>query len=159
METKKLNLDDQLQKLMKTNRNSIEVLNRASHNVNNDPMSVLFGHLKEQRESFEATLEALIEDRGGEVHKESDTKGLAHKIWTDVRSILIYRNEYDMLDEVRKAETAANENFTELLALHELPEKFKASFERQSNIVKEDLKKMEEMQKEYSEKLGISYKL
>jgi uncharacterized protein (TIGR02284 family) len=157
METIKESLAIYLQDLVKNNRQSIEVYNKASEAVNNVPMAMLFDRLRQQRLYFENILERMLEEQGSEVEEEFNLHILARKIWLDIRTLMVYRNEYDILAEIIKAETRLKNSIEELLTEGDLDEGDKKIIRTQLKIISADLRNIEKLQAEYSDKLGINY--
>jgi uncharacterized protein (TIGR02284 family) len=157
METIKESVKANLQDVVKNNRQSIEVYNRAAEMVNNAPMSMLFDRLRQQRLYFENILERILEEQGSEVEEDFNLNILARKIWMDIRNLMVYRNEYDILAEVIKAETKLKKSVEKLLEEGTLDENEEKIIRTQSKIIGTDLRKIEKMEAEYSEKLGIDY--
>lgn len=157
MEVMKETLETYLQKLVKYNRQSLEVYDKAASLVNNAPMSMLFDRLRQQRLYFENVLERILEEQGGEVEEEFNLQVLARKVWLDIRSLLIYRNEYDILAEVKKAETRLKNSIEKFIDKGDLQDGDLKIVRTQLKIISNDLRKIETLQAEYSEKLGIDY--
>ncbi len=157
METIKESVKANLQDVVKNNRQSIEVYNRAAEMVNNAPMSMLFDRLRQQRLYFENIMERILEEQGSEVEEDFNLNILARKIWMDIRNLMVYRNEYDILAEVIKAEAKLKKSVEKLLEEGTLDENEEKIIRTQSKIIGTDLQKIEKMEAEYSEKLGIDY--
>ena len=120
-------------------------------------MAMLFDRLRQQRLYFENILERILEEQGGEVEEEFNLQVLARKVWLDIRNLLVYRNEYDLLLEVKKVETKLKkslEQFTNDINLHDGDLKI---IRTQLKIISDDLRNIEKMQAEYSDKLGVHY--
>lgn len=150
-------MKETLETLVKNNRQSIEVYDKAANIVNNAPMAMLFDRLRQQRLYFENILERILEEQGGEVEEEFNLQVLARKVWLDIRTLLVYRNEYDILIEIKKAETALKDSIEALLAEGDLPESDQKIIRAQLKIISADLRNIEKLQTEYSEKLSINY--
>ena len=157
METLKETLETNIQEVENNNRMSIEVYNKASEAVNNVPMSMLFDRLRQQRLYFENILERMLEEQGSEVEEEFNLNILARKIWLNIRTLMVYRNEYDILAEIIKAETSLKDSIEKLLADNEVQEVDRKIIRTQLKIISADLRNIEKLQVEYSEKLGIDY--
>jgi uncharacterized protein (TIGR02284 family) len=157
METMKETLEIYLQDLVKSNRQSIEVYNKTSEAVNNVPMAMLFDRLRQQRLYFENILERMLEEQGSEVEEEFNLNILARKIWLDIRTLMVYRNEYDILAEIIKAETRLKNSIEELLTEGDLDKVDRKIIRTQLKIISADLRNIEKLQAEYSDKLGINY--
>ena len=157
METLKETLETNIQEVENNNRMSIEVYNKASEAVNNVPMSMLFDRLRQQRLYFENILERMLEEQGSEVEEEFNLNILARKIWLNIRTLMVYRNEYDILAEIIKAETSLKDSIEKLLADSEVQEVDRKIIRTQLKIISADLRNIEKLQAEYSEKLGIDY--
>ncbi len=157
METVSETLENYLETLVEKNRRSIEVYDKAASVVNNEPMAMLFDRMRQQRLYFENILERIVEEQGGEVEEEFNLKVLARKVWLDIRTLMVYRNEYDILSEIRKAETSLKKNIEEVLAEEGIPESDQKIVRTQLKIIGDDLRNIEKLQAEYSDKLGINY--
>lgn len=157
METIKETLEIYLQDLVKNNRQSIEVYTKASEAVNNVPMAMLFDRLRQQRLYFENILERILEEQGSEVEEEFNLNILARKIWLNIRTLMVYRNEYDLLAEIIKAETRLKSSIEKLPTEVDLDEGDRKIIRTQLKIISADLRNIEKLQAEYSDKLGINY--
>ena len=157
MEAMKETLETYLQKVVKNNRQSIGVYDEAARVVNNSPMAMLFDRLQQQRLYFENILERILEEQGGKVEEEFNLQVLARKVWLDIRNLLIYRNEYDVLAEVKKAETKLKNSLEEFINDVNLQDGDLKIVRTQLKIISDDLRNIEKLQAEYSDKLGIHY--
>lgn len=157
MEATKETLETYLQKLVKNNRQSIEIYDEAAKLVNNAPMTMLFDRLRQQRLYFENILERMLEEQGGKVEEEFNLQVLARKVWLDIRNLLVYRNEYDILSEVKKVETKLKKSIEEFLQHDGLHEDDLKIVRTQLKIISNDLRNIEKMQAEYSDKLKLDY--
>jgi hypothetical protein len=120
-------------------------------------MAMLFDRLRQQRLYFENILERMLEEQGSEVEEEFNLNILARKIWLDIRTLMVYRNEYDILAEIIKAETRLKNSIEELLTEGDLDKVDRKIIRTQLKIISADLRNIEKLQAEYSDKLGINY--
>lgn len=157
MEVMNETLEADLQALVKNNRQSIEIYNEAANLVNNTPMSILFDRLRQQRLYFENILERILEEQGGKVEEEFNLEVLARKVWLDIRNLLVYRNEYDILSEVKKVETKLKEKIEDFLQHNNLHGDDLKIVRTQLKVISNDLRNIEKMQAEYSDKLKLDY--
>ena len=114
---------------------------KAAENTDNMVLKTFFNNKSKQRYDFGHQLKAELNSFGQKIEKGGSLTGATHRAWMDIKSVLTSDSGEAMLQEAKRGEKAAVEEYNEVLSDTTLPQSTSAILMQQKNQIEMDLSK------------------
>ena len=116
----KQELNDKLNLLIARNYDAEKGFKEAMEDVNDEMLKQYFNINASQRYDFGHELKEEIKKENGEIEKGSTLLGDAHRAWMDVKSMIAGNDTEAILEECKRGEEKAINDYEEVLSETEL---------------------------------------
>ncbi len=106
---------DVLNDLLSKSNDAEKGFREAAEDVDAPHLKELFRKYSTQRSLFGNELKSLVTSLGGEIEKGDTFAAKLHRMWMDLKSSVASNEEKNILEEVRRGESNALENYNEAL--------------------------------------------
>lgn len=128
-------ISDKLNELLIKNYDAEKGYIKAINEVDNVTVINFFKNRAEERSRFARQLRTEILTYGEMPEDDGSFKAMLHRNWMTLRATFSSNNEETILNEALRGEKASLEEYNELLADHEMPERLVNILREQRNAI------------------------
>lgn len=125
---------------------------KAAQDVNSTLLADYFKKYAEQRYRFGHQIKEEISRLGGTPDKGDSITSKLHRTWIDVRSMFTSGDVEDVIEECKRGEKAAIEDYEDALTANVIPEPAKSVIMRQHQEIKEALAELNTLERQVTAK-------
>ncbi|AEL28683.1 ferritin-like domain-containing protein [Cyclobacterium marinum] len=121
-----MNIEDnkliqQIGEILEKNKDAEKGYNTAAENADDPELKELFLKRSNERKDFNIRLKREVDSNYGELSKEGTYKEALRRTWMDAKSFVAGKDDLFLLENVIRGETAALEEYEELMKAKHLP--------------------------------------
>lgn len=127
---------NQLQYLLKTNRDAKKGFAEAAEHASDPQLARLMREKSVQRAEFEEAARQRILDLGAQPFEHSTLGAALHRAWLNVRDAVAGKGDYAVVSECARGEEMAVQKYTDVLSEMEMPAELRALVQQQFAVIK-----------------------
>ncbi len=137
---------DRLNDLLEKNYDSEKGFKNAADDVKNERLKTFFRNKAQERYDFGHELKSEIRNFGKSPEKGSSVKADAHRTWMNLKAALSGDKEEAVLEEVKRGEKLAVEDYNKVIKEVELPPSTENLLIKQKNAFQKTLEEVKALE-------------
>ncbi|AFM02567.1 hypothetical protein Fleli_0056 [Bernardetia litoralis DSM 6794] len=141
---------DGLNELIEKNYDAEKGYKEAVTDVENHELKDFFTKSVQQRYEFGHELKTEIQKLGGTVEKGTSITGDLHRVWINLKALVLGKDVEAVVNECERGETAAIEDYEKILKMEEMPMESKTVIHKHLQLIRSSLDHLEELKKRFA---------
>ena len=139
-----------LNELIEKNYDAEKGYKEAVTDVENHELKDYFTKSVQQRYEFGHELKAEIEKLGGKPEKGTSITGDLHRVWINLKSLVLGKDVEAVVNECERGEEAAIADYEKVLKMDEVSMEAKTVIHKHLQLIRSSLEHLEELKKRFA---------